>query len=287
MPIEMAPLNMAQSGAAEESVPLKPSSTTSNRRKSIWLDTWLFESLALVFSVACFVAILGLLSAYNNKVRPEMAYNLSLNAIISILATGCKSSLVLVIGEAMCQLKWLHFKSTSKSQLFGMQVFDAASRGPLGSLRILIYHRAQSLVCLGAAVIVLLLALDPFMQRVLSYPVRVINTSDGQAVAKQLRGTTPGDLLDWENAFGQGLWSHENYDVSPLCSSGNCIWEEFSSVGICSQCSDMTSSAQLKCNLGNATTWTNQTCEITLPFGAGYNFSVAKRDIFDSSAPAC
>lgn len=78
-----------------------------------------------------------------------------------------------------------------------MQVFDAASRGPLGSLGILIHHRAQSLVFLGAAVIVLLLAFDPFMQQVISYPVRPINTSDGQAVAKQLRGATLGDMPDW------------------------------------------------------------------------------------------
>lgn len=52
MSIEMAPLNMTQSAAAEESVLLKPSS--SNRRKSILLDTWLFESFALAFSIACF-----------------------------------------------------------------------------------------------------------------------------------------------------------------------------------------------------------------------------------------
>ncbi|CAG8305780.1 unnamed protein product [Penicillium salamii] len=163
MPIEMAPLNPAQTDVAEESAPLqplsttdatedsvpsKPSSITGNRRKSILLDTWIFESLALVFSIACFVAILGLLGAYNNEVRPEMAYKLSLNAIISILATGCKSSLAHVIGEAICQLKWLHFKSENKSSLSGMQMFDAASRGLLGSLGILIHQRAKFMYAL-------------------------------------------------------------------------------------------------------------------------------------------
>ncbi|CAI7653598.1 unnamed protein product [Penicillium bialowiezense] len=274
MPIEMTPLNEAQSDTAEESVPLKPSSTISKRRKSILLDTWLFESFALAFSLACFIAILGLL------IRPELAYNLSLNAIISILATGCKSSLILVIGEAICQLKWLSFKKTRQSQLFGMQVFDAASRGPLGSLGIIVHHRAQSLVCLGAAVIVLLLAFDPFMQQVISYPVRPVSISYGQAAAKQVRGMSTTDLREWENAFGQGLWSHESFDLSPTCSSGNCTWDEFSSVGICSHCEEITSSARLKCNLGNARKWLNQTCEITLPFGKGYNFSVTMQKRF-------
>lgn len=268
MPIEMAPLNPAQTDVAEESAPLqplsttdatedsvpsKPSSITGNRRKSILLDTWIFESLALVFSIACFVAILGLLGAYNNEVRPEMAYKLSLNAIISILATGCKSSLALVIGEAICQLKWLHFKSENKSSLSGMQMFDAASRGLLGSLGILIHQRAKSLVCLGAAVVVLLLAFDPFMQQVISYPVRQSDILDGQAIAKQLYGVTPGTMGNWETAFGKGLWSQNNFDVLPVCSSGNCTWNEFSSIGICNKCFDMTSSAQLKCNLENVT----------------------------------
>ncbi|CAG8924537.1 unnamed protein product [Penicillium salamii] len=294
MPIEMAPLNPAQTDVTEESVPLqplsttdateesvrsKPSSITGNRRKSMLLDTWIFECSALIFSIACFVAILGLLGAYNNEVRPEMAYKLSLNAIISILATGCKSSLALVIGEAICQLKWLHFKSENKSSLSGMQMFDAASRGPLGSLGILIHQKAKSLVCLGAAVVVLLLAFDPFMQQVISYPVRQSDIPDGQAVAKQLYGVLPGTMQDWETAWGKGLWPQNNFDVSPVCSSGNCTWNEFSSVGICNKCFDVTSSAQLKCNLGNATRWLNQTCEITLPdnVGIGYNFSVTMR----------
>ncbi|CAG8395938.1 unnamed protein product [Penicillium salamii] len=282
MLIEMAHLNPAKTDVAEESVPLKPWSATGNRRKSIWLDTWLFESLALVFSIACFVAILGLLGAYNNEVRPEMAYKLSLNAIISILATGCKSSLALVIGEAICQLKWLHFKSANKSSLSGMQMFDAASRGPFGSLGIFIHQKAQSFVCLGATVIVLLLAFDPFMQQVISYPVRLSDISDGQAITKQLYGAIPGDFHDWEFAFGQGLWAQKSFDISPVCSSGNCTWKEFSSVGICNKCFDVTSSAQLKCNLGNATSWFNQTCEITLPdnVGIGYNFSVTMQHHF-------
>lgn len=280
MSIGMTPLNKAQSDTAEESVPLKPSSTIGNRGKPILLDTWLFESFTLAFSVACFVAIIGLLSAYDNKIRPELAYDLSLNAIISILATGCKSSLVLVIGEAICQLKWLNFKSAHKSQLSGMQVFDAASRGPLGSLGILIHQRAQSLVCLGAAVIVLLLAFDPFMQQVISYSVRPTSASYGQAVTKQRHNMMSTDIPDWENAFGQGIWSDGNFDLSPICSSGNCTWKEFSSVGVCSRCSEITSSARLKCNLGNARYWLNQTCEITLPFGDGYNFSVTMQRHF-------
>ncbi|CAG8305826.1 unnamed protein product [Penicillium salamii] len=91
------------------------------------------------------------------------------------------------------------------------------------------------------------------MQQVISYPVRQSDILDGQAIAKQLYGVTPGTKGNWETAFGKGLWSQNNFDVLPVCSSGNCTWNEFSSIGICNKCFDMTSSAQLKCNLENVT----------------------------------
>ncbi|CAG8313442.1 unnamed protein product [Penicillium salamii] len=73
--------------------------------RSLCLDIWFPEIVATIFSIACFVAIYGILYAYSDEIRPELHYGLSLNAIISLLATGCKSSLTFVIGEAMGQLK--------------------------------------------------------------------------------------------------------------------------------------------------------------------------------------
>jgi hypothetical protein len=48
-----------------------------------------------------------------------------------------------------------------KQHLDGMQLFDTASRGPLGSLFILLEHKGQTFVSLGALVIVLGLIFDP------------------------------------------------------------------------------------------------------------------------------
>lgn len=63
----------------------------------MWLDSWSFEWITLVFSIGCFAAIVFVLWRYDGKVRPDMAQDLSLNTIVSVLATGCKSALVLVI----------------------------------------------------------------------------------------------------------------------------------------------------------------------------------------------
>lgn len=86
---------------------------------SITLDTWILEGASLGFSIACLVAIYGILIAYNGKRRPEFDYSISLNAIISILATACKSSLVFVVGVGLSQLKWLWFQN--RQQLSSIQ----------------------------------------------------------------------------------------------------------------------------------------------------------------------
>lgn len=243
----------------------------------------------LLFSITCFVAICIVLLVFQNKVRPEMAYDLSLNAIVSVLATGCKSALILVVGEAICQLKWLHFGNAERKKLSDMQEFEEASRGPLGSLTILVRHRANSLVSIGAAVVVLMLAFDPFMQQLISYPVWPVDVQNGQAVVKQLHNfgygedvlaSNPpdgfGDINKWRNAFARGVWVDGSFSTQPICSSGDCTWETFSSVGICSRCWDLTSAAQVKCELPNSATHSNGSCQIVMPesYMVGYTFQV-------------
>ncbi|CAG8143054.1 unnamed protein product [Penicillium salamii] len=287
---EMTSLNDTHESDARDSSK-KPLDTTKTWKR-FWFDTWRWEILAWAFSIACFVGICILLKIYENKQRPQLAYKLSLNAIISVLATACKSALFLVVGEAVCQLKWLYFQGPRQQRLSSLQEFDNASRGPLGSISIILSHRAQSLVSLGAAVIVILLVFEPFMQQVISYPVLPVNITGGRAVAKQLHGAlvSPEDLVnltsgeafrnseglsnDFAAAWVQGLWSSEGFEVAPVCSSGNCTWEEFTSAGICSQCSDMTASAGIECNTPSLDPSFNTTCQIKIPDGDAYSFSV-------------
>jgi hypothetical protein len=212
------------------------------------LDTWLLEALATVFSIACFIAICAILLVYDQKARPELRYGLSLNAIISILATGCKASLMFMIAEVVSQLKWIWFRSKPK-QLLDMQTFDGASRGPLGSIMILFQHKGRSLISFGAAIIVLLLAFDPFVQQILSYPTRsaAIDNGAGVALTKRLDYFAPeANEVQWELAWPSGIWSDDSI-FHPTCSSENCTWPRYRSVEMCSQCADITTSVALDC----------------------------------------
>ena len=145
---------------SEESSKEKPTDVVKRPKRAILLDSWLLESIAVGFSAGCFIAIAVVLYVFDGKLRPEIGHDINLNTIVSILATGSKSALVFAVGEAIGQLKWLWFQDPTKGQspLVSIQRFDAASRGPIGSLMILVHHRSCSLVSLGAAVIVLLLA---------------------------------------------------------------------------------------------------------------------------------
>ncbi|KAL4901469.1 hypothetical protein BDW74DRAFT_170176 [Aspergillus multicolor] len=180
---------------------------------SLVLNTWLWEVLAMLFSFACLAAIVCILMIYSNNPRPNYSYGFTLNALISILAT-------------------------------------AASRGPLGSLLLVIQHKGQSLVSLGALITILTLMFDPFVQQILTYPTRqtVEDPASSKAIADQAFYFFPDDIgPDFTATVNTGVWSH---DLNPnvTCSSGNCMWDTFESEGMCSQCEDITSVTTLQCD---------------------------------------
>lgn len=247
-------------------------------RSSTWLDSWLLEWICLTLSVACFAAITIVLRVYDGKLRPEIPYGLSLNTIVSMLATGCESALALVISEAISQLKWLWFQDHWQKRevpLFGMQTFDGASRGPLGSALMLFQHRGRSLGSFGSLLTILLLGFDPFVQQILDYPARssIYTSPMARALAPQLRQLDFRTNYyeksdDLHSPFIRGYFStpHQNFSVPPQCPSGNCTWDRFSSLGYCSQCSNLSAIAKLDCHLPPMAMKFDKTCKISLPF---------------------
>ncbi|KAL2795139.1 hypothetical protein BJX66DRAFT_337144 [Aspergillus keveii] len=212
---------------------------------SLSLDTWMWEIASLAFSTLCFVTILAMLLAYNDKPWPKLPHGFTLNAIVSVLATGTKSSLIFITSTAIGQLKWIWY--SQRHQLHDMQLFDDASRGPLGSLLILFRYKSWSLVSLGALITVLSLALDPFMQQLVSYPLREAPSASALASVQRCTTYEPGPQDDFglRKATNAGIWT-DNFEVEPMCESGNCTWPPFSSVGICSVCEDITPLAQIE-----------------------------------------
>jgi hypothetical protein len=153
------------------------------------------------------------------------------------------------VGECISQLKWNWFYDSNgrkKKQLSDIQSFDTASRGPLGSVVVLLKHKRQSLVSLGAIIIVFALVFDPFMQQVITYRIRerVVETADSsnKAIATQVEDMFTYILgLDTQSLVFAGAWSDHSElpQIRTTCPSGNCTWEVFHSLEMCSHCEDI------------------------------------------------
>ena len=103
------------------------------RRKNVF-KLWWVELLSIFFSLICLTTNVGVLIALNNEQYEswEIAQvNVTPNTIVSIIATFTKASLLLVVAEVIAQLKWLYFQARTQT-VSHLQLFDDASRGPLG-----------------------------------------------------------------------------------------------------------------------------------------------------------
>lgn len=159
----------------------------------------------------------------------------------------------------------------------------------------------RSLASFGAAVIILLLAFDPFIQQIISYPTRLVAMPNGNPTAKRLEFFAPD--MEYDFVYTSGLWSDDTM-LSPSCPSGNCTWSKFRSSGMCSQCSDITNSMNLECeNTGNishpiqeineTSQLINVTCHLTPPqgnptqFTQTFYFSSLSESSYKTSGVSC
>ncbi|KAK3073299.1 hypothetical protein LTR53_005251 [Teratosphaeriaceae sp. CCFEE 6253] len=212
-------------------------------------NSWFAEILAMAFSAACLVALALVLQTYDRGASPQLRYGLTLNAIISVLASASKASLVCAVAGALSQLKWCWFTTDRKLQ--DLQSFDDASRGPWGSATLLFSTNLKPLSTVGALVTIMALAFDPFVQQVIQYPTRLRQSPDPTAIAGKASLFNPDSGFQYWSAINAGLWSSpDQFLLTPACPSGTCNWPTYSSVGWCSKCANVTSQA----SLGDCTT---------------------------------
>jgi Protein of unknown function (DUF3176) len=150
----------------------------SRRIKESWFLAWRWELFAAVFSISCMAAVVVILAIVQDKPLSHWTFQIQPNSMVSVFSTLSNFALLLGVAEGLGQLKWLYFQK-KRHRLFDLQVFDDASRGPLGSLRLLWMLKLQiTLASVGAIVTIVSLAMDPFTQQVLSYDVVTINTTN-------------------------------------------------------------------------------------------------------------
>ena len=138
---------------------------------------WAWEIASLCCGAAFLIINVAILSIIDGK--PLNPWNLfghaiSPNTLISIFSTLSKTSITLPLAEGLSQLKWTYFRQRSQ-KLSDMQLFDEASRGPLGALKLAWQLNVRAVAAgLGAVTIALTVAMDPFSQQLPSYPTKRI-----------------------------------------------------------------------------------------------------------------
>jgi hypothetical protein len=154
--------------------------SAARRMTSRW---WLWELLGITTCVACLLGVAITLRVFNGKPLPDIPFGISLNTIASLLGTGIKTTLLLVVSSALSQLKWLWFHRKER-ELQDMQVFDEASRGPWGAM-VMLKTSGFSLGSFGAVIVLLLLVFDPFIQQLITTPQRQLSTLEKSTAVKR------------------------------------------------------------------------------------------------------
>lgn len=218
---------------------------------------WILEVTSWMISAACLCAVVGIYLRINGK---EMVESEGLLTWVNVLGKIASAALIVPTSEALGQLKWNWFHKSRA--MWDFEIFDKASRGPWGAIMLLFRTRGRSLAALGALLIVLLLAIDTFLQQVVEYPDRwQLRTDQISAIPRVVRydpdvsleyfqggeaGTYDQALLPiaknffYKNGtrptpFGNGT----RPDIPLSCPTSRCTWPLYETLAVCSKCEEV------------------------------------------------
>ncbi|OAL43622.1 hypothetical protein IQ07DRAFT_592957 [Pyrenochaeta sp. DS3sAY3a] len=264
--------------------------TKANTSRRHILDDygWTWEIAAVVASFGSLAAVVAILSTMESQASSRWTFFISLNATVAVFITAAKSLALLAIGACISQAKWIHFRR-SRRRLEELELFESASRGPLGSVVLLSRVRwTLTLASVGAIATILAVGVDAFAQQVIDFDTRGVETMDGHAVfglghffkgnAKWSKADiNVGDAFNvdpasispkMQGAVFRGIV--EDTTTPSFKCNGNCVWKDaYWSLGIGSHCSNVTTTSKVIHRPGKA--W-EESLNITTP--AGIEFSV-------------
>ncbi|OAL47212.1 hypothetical protein IQ07DRAFT_573045 [Pyrenochaeta sp. DS3sAY3a] len=280
--LSQASRDLGNSGEKSEAFP----ASSEIYKKHSWTralsDWWWWELGSVLLSCACFIAIVITLWIMQEKPLSSWHSAVSPNALISTLATISRASLMLAVAACVSQLKWLYFAS-GPHRIQNIQIFDDASRGPLGALEFLTrlsprelfsrQSRGAAWTLWASILTILALVSDPFAQQLLSFPTRTVSgprdLSSASISASQIYDTgvfisdrNAGDVMvdmSMQVAIQNGLYGL-NTPTNFSCSTAECRWPNIYTLGVCGSCNNVTDLVSVNCT-------SNFQCNYTLPSG--------------------
>ncbi|KAJ5531302.1 hypothetical protein N7527_004695 [Penicillium freii] len=233
--------------------------TETKRPRFDWSGSWAWEIGSATLAVVGLVLLVAFLVTINDTPYATWQYTVSPNTVVSIIVTITKAAVMVSVSSCLGQLKWNLFQNPAP--LYHMQVIDQASRGPWGSLEVLLRgifgSKTGSLTYVGASLTVLALTVDPFAQQILTFPPRTVTTQNATVFVQT------SQLWDSQASVGYGylelqpaLWTaimsgllQTHSPLEPQCKESSCKFPQFVALGMCSKCEDVTSQTNQKCQV--------------------------------------
>uniref|UniRef100_A0A0B7K4N1 Uncharacterized protein n=2 Tax=Bionectria ochroleuca TaxID=29856 RepID=A0A0B7K4N1_BIOOC len=244
------------------------------------LRDWALEFWSLVASLAQFAAMFALMVHFDGKRTFDGSF-ISLNTITSILSTGSRASLLTAVSSCISQGNWAAF-STKPRRLYDFEIISESSRGPLGSVQLLLNSRFRggALVRFSAVLTLLSIATGPFAQQLVRVG-QIDFLEEGGSIAQGLSYSKGVNWPQYMFYYGENgakiVWratvickpdfsmraslmfalSTEKKDVIRQaafeCPGTSCLFENFQSLAICSRCYNITSMLEVNQHIKNVT----------------------------------
>lgn len=128
------------------------------RKRNLLEHGWYAKGIAITTTFFCTATVTCILAMMNNKPLSHWNFIISLNATVAALITAAQSTAIFSVSSCQSQSKWLHFKKSAR-MLQEFDLFEDASRGPWGSLMVLLRVRWKLSFIAGTGAMATILAL--------------------------------------------------------------------------------------------------------------------------------
>lgn len=287
-------IQMDRLSASQTRVPSTDHKKTSEIRKPSPFFRWWWQEIACgLVALASFTAEVVILQRYDGKpIESWPSTVLTLNGMVAILATLCRAGFMLAVAACMSQARWNSFSGRDDQKyhrLGDFQVFDEASRGSWGSLKLIWRFKLFHISCLGALLTIFSLAFSAFSQQLITTQIVMIPNQRPDHLGAVANGKwvdqVAGISNSWYPLSATRLAMYDgfmapNIDIPQVtCPTGNCTWPTVPTVGVCGSCVDLTEEIEIIRS-------PSELCIVTMPSGVslrGYCNSIDWMTVFTLS----
>ncbi|KAI6080531.1 hypothetical protein F4821DRAFT_55152 [Hypoxylon rubiginosum] len=204
---------------------------------------WIWELVASFFVLAIPLIIVGTLYPHSGQLIPQWPFRISVNALLSVYSVVFRICLTFIVASCIGQLQWTWF--SLDRPLYDMVRYTNAANGSWGSFQLLWTQGVrQPQTALGALILILSVAIDPFIQQLLT-------STDCDIKVPNVKATLPRtNFLDNSNGALESLFDPASSPMTGVsgtdtllswqCLTGNCTFSKvYGTLGFCSSCEDL------------------------------------------------